>query len=153
MAAGLRTSRARSRKVLARLPDIPEKQYFSISEAADLCGVKAHVLRYWEQEFPQLHPTKRRGNRRYYQKHDLLLIRQIRELLYGEGFTIHGARERLGQQGGLREEDANQLVLDIDEKSLGSLEYDAKPWQSRLRYLRQEIEALQKLCPRKGKDN
>ncbi len=77
------------------LPPIPGKRYFTIGEVSELCGVKPHVLRYWEQEFPQLKPVKRRGNRRYYQRRDVLLIRQIRSLLYDEGFTITGARQRL----------------------------------------------------------
>ena len=78
------------------LPPIPAKRYFTIGEVADLCQVKPHVLRYWEQEFTQLNPVKRRGNRRYYQHHEVLLIRRIRELLYGQGYTIAGARNRLG---------------------------------------------------------
>jgi len=78
------------------LPSIPAKRYFSISEVSELCGVKPHVLRYWEQEFTQLKPMKRRGNRRYYQHHEVLLIRRIHTLLYKEGFTISGARNRLG---------------------------------------------------------
>jgi DNA-binding transcriptional MerR regulator len=77
------------------LPEIPAKRYFTIGEVSELCGVKAYVLRYWEQEFTQLRPVKRRGNRRYYQHHEVLLIRRIRELLYEEGFTISGARNRL----------------------------------------------------------
>lgn len=77
------------------LPVIPDKRYFTISEVSDLCGIKAYVLRYWEQEFPHLRPVKRRGNRRYYQQHDIILIRQIKKLLYEEGFTIEGARQRL----------------------------------------------------------
>ncbi|MCH8073211.1 MAG: MerR family transcriptional regulator [Gammaproteobacteria bacterium] len=77
------------------LPPIPGKRYFTIGEVSDLCAVKPHVLRYWEQEFPQLKPVKRRGNRRYYQRQDVLIIRQIRSLLYEEGFTIGGARQRL----------------------------------------------------------
>ena len=79
----------------AELPPIPAKRYFTIGEVSELCGVKPHVLRYWEQEFAQLKPVKRRGNRRYYQHHEVLLIRRIRELLYEEGFTISGARNRL----------------------------------------------------------
>lgn len=79
----------------SELPPIPAKRYFTIGEVSELCDVKAHVLRYWEQEFPQLKPVKRRGNRRYYQRHDVLLIRQIRGLLYEQGFTIGGARQRL----------------------------------------------------------
>jgi DNA-binding transcriptional MerR regulator len=79
----------------ADLPPIPAKRYFTIGEVSELCGVKPHVLRYWEQEFTQLKPVKRRGNRRYYQHHEVLLIRRIRELLYEQGFTINGARNRL----------------------------------------------------------
>src|SRR6187402_134646 len=78
------------------LPPIPAKRYFTIGEVSELCGVKPHVLRYWEQEFTQLKPVKRRGNRRYYQHHEVLLVRRIRELLYEQGFTISGARNRLG---------------------------------------------------------
>ncbi len=77
------------------LPTIPGKRYFTIGEVSELCAVKPHVLRYWEQEFPQLKPIKRRGNRRYYQRQDVILIRQIRSLLYEDGFTIGGARQRL----------------------------------------------------------
>ena len=79
------------------LPPIPAKRYFTIGEVSDLCGVKPHVLRYWEQEFTQLKPVKRRGNRRYYQHHEVLLIRRIRDLLYDQGFTISGARNRLDE--------------------------------------------------------
>ncbi len=79
------------------LPTIPAKRYFTIGEVSELCGVKPHVLRYWEQEFTQLKPLKRRGNRRYYQHHEVLLIRRIRELLYEHGFTINGARNRLDE--------------------------------------------------------
>lgn len=82
------------------LPPIPAKRYFTIGEVAELCGVKPHVLRYWEQEFTQLRPMKRRGNRRYYQHHEVLMIRRIRELLYEQGFTISGARNRLQETGG-----------------------------------------------------
>jgi len=88
------------------LPAIPGKRYFTIGEVSDLCAVKPHVLRYWEQEFPQLKPLKRRGNRRYYQRHDVILIRQIRSLLYEQGFTIGGARQRLS--GDEAREDCNQ---------------------------------------------
>jgi DNA-binding transcriptional MerR regulator len=85
------------------LPPIPAKRYFTIGEVSELCGVKPHVLRYWEQEFTQLRPVKRRGNRRYYQHHEVLLIRRIRELLYEQGFTISGARNRLdgGERNGV----------------------------------------------------
>src|SRR5580693_4417676 len=84
-----------SKTELVVLPPIPAKRYFTIGEVSDLCGVKPHVLRYWEQEFTQLKPVKRRGNRRYYQHHEVLLIRRIRELLYEHGFTISGARNKL----------------------------------------------------------
>lgn len=88
------------------LPVIPSKRYFTIGEVSELCGVKPHVLRYWEQEFLQLKPVKRRGNRRYYQRHDVILIRQIRSLLYDQGFTIGGARQQLtGEQA---KDDTNQ---------------------------------------------
>jgi DNA-binding transcriptional MerR regulator len=87
------TSRAK-----ADLPPIPAKRYFTIGEVSDLCAVKPHVLRYWEQEFSQLKPVKRRGNRRYYQHHEVLLIRHIRDLLYEQGFTINGARHRLDSE-------------------------------------------------------
>src|SRR5512141_3098269 len=84
----------------SELPPIPAKRYFTIGEVSELCDVKPHVLRYWEQEFTQLKPVKRRGNRRYYQNHEVLLIRRIRQLLYEEGFTISGARHRLDQAAG-----------------------------------------------------
>src|ERR1035437_7707770 len=90
------TERA-SKSELPVLPSIPAKRYFTIGEVSDLCGVKPHVLRYWEQEFTQLKPVKRRGNRRYYQHHEVLLVRRIRELLYSQGFTISGARHRLDE--------------------------------------------------------
>ena len=86
------------------LPPIPGKRYFTIGEVSQLCSVKPHVLRYWEQEFPQLKPVKRRGNRRYYQHHEVLLIRRIRELLYEEGFTISGARNRLDSNAAPQED-------------------------------------------------
>jgi DNA-binding transcriptional MerR regulator len=89
---------------LTVLPPIPAKRYFTIGEVSELCGVKPHVLRYWEQEFTQLKPVKRRGNRRYYQHHEVLLVRRIRELLYEQGFTISGARNRLDGRGGQADE-------------------------------------------------
>jgi DNA-binding transcriptional MerR regulator len=92
------------------LPPIPAKRYFTIGEVSELCGVKPHVLRYWEQEFNQLKPVKRRGNRRYYQHHEVLLVRRIRELLYSQGFTISGARNRL-DEGGVFEESAVDKTL------------------------------------------
>ena len=103
------------------LPPIPAKRYFTIGEVSELCGVKPHVLRYWEQEFPQLNPVKRRGNRRYYQRQDVLLIRQIRGLLYQQGFTIGGARQRLSGE---------------------SAKDDATQRQQVIRQMRSELEAL-----------
>ena len=90
---------AEHRQTKSELPPIPAKRYFTIGEVSDLCAVKPHVLRYWEQEFTQLKPVKRRGNRRYYQHHEVLLIRRIRDLLYEQGFTINGARHRLETDG------------------------------------------------------
>ena len=93
------------------LPVIPGKRYFTIGEVAELCDVKPHVLRYWEQEFPQLKPVKRKGNRRYYQRHDVLLIRQIRSLLYEEGFTIGGARQRLDGDDAKDDNSQSQQII------------------------------------------
>ena len=95
----------------AELPEIPAKRYFTIGEVSELCEVKPHVLRYWEQEFTQLKPVKRRGNRRYYQRQDVILIRQIRTLLYEQGFTIGGARQRMAGSAG------NALIDDVASKS------------------------------------
>jgi DNA-binding transcriptional MerR regulator len=95
------------------LPPIPSKRYFTIGEVSDLCAVKPHVLRYWEQEFPQLKPVKRRGNRRYYQRHDVVLIRQIRSLLYIEGFTISGARNKLIVEQGLDDAEQRAQVIKL----------------------------------------
>ena len=104
----------------SELPAIPGKRYFTIGEVSDLCAVKPHVLRYWEQEFSQLKPLKRRGNRRYYQRQDVILIRQIRGLLYEQGFTIGGARQRLTSEDA--KDDSNQsqqiikqLRMELDE--------------------------------------
>ena len=96
------------------LPPIPAKRYFTIGEVSELCGVKAHVLRYWEQEFTQLKPVKRGGNRRYYQHHEVLLIRRIRQLLYEEGFTISGARSRLDQQAMRHDENGASPAVTFD---------------------------------------
>jgi DNA-binding transcriptional MerR regulator len=96
------------------LPPIPGKRYFTIGEVSDLCAVKPHVLRYWEQEFPQLKPVKRRGNRRYYQRQDVLIIRQIRALLYDDGFTIGGARQRLmGDQAKTDVSQSQQIIKQL----------------------------------------
>ena len=100
------------------LPSIPAKRYFTIGEVGELCGVKPHVLRYWEQEFTQLRPVKRRGNRRYYQHHEVLMIRRIRDLLYEQGFTISGARNKMQElaqsQKGYRKEQLAAADADID---------------------------------------
>ncbi|MBN3856143.1 MerR family transcriptional regulator [Paraburkholderia sp. Ac-20340] len=108
------------------LPPIPAKRYFTIGEVSELCGVKPHVLRYWEQEFTQLKPVKRRGNRRYYQHHEVLLIRRIRELLYEQGFTINGARNRLDSHGAVAEEDAAAEVEDaaVCEGNMANVDVD-----------------------------
>ena len=111
------------------LPPIPAKRYFTIGEVSDLCAVKPHVLRYWEQEFTQLKPVKRRGNRRYYQHHEVLLIRRIRELLYQEGFTISGARNRLGETAIHEQEEVEEaaklrlLVAEIRAEILDTLQF------------------------------
>jgi DNA-binding transcriptional MerR regulator len=100
------------------LPPIPAKRYFTIGEVSELCGVKPHVLRYWEQEFTQLKPVKRRGNRRYYQHHEVLLIRRIRDLLYEQGFTINGARNRLDAHGGRSHDPAPDASLRDENEPL-----------------------------------
>lgn len=102
------------------LPPIPPKRYFTIGEVGELCTVKPHVLRYWEQEFPQLKPVKRRGNRRYYQRQDVILIRQIKSLLYDQGFTIGGARQRMsgGEEAhkvGLDSKSFKEMIKDLEE--------------------------------------
>ncbi len=105
--------------VKTELPPIPAKRYFTIGEVSELCGVKPHVLRYWEQEFTQLKPVKRRGNRRYYQHHEVLLIRKIRELLYEQGFTINGARNRLQE---LQQEGRHTAEVRLNESDMTSLD-------------------------------
>ena len=104
----------------SELPEIPAKRYFTIGEVSELCEVKPHVLRYWEQEFTQLKPVKRRGNRRYYQRQDVVLIRQIRSLLYEEGFTIGGARQRMAgdvEEGSpiINQQVVKELIEEIEE--------------------------------------
>jgi len=119
------------------LPPIPAKRYFTIGEVSELCGVKPHVLRYWEQEFTQLKPVKRRGNRRYYQHHEVLLIRRIRELLYAQGFTINGARNRL-------EESALENNSNPSMKAPPS-GVDATIKMTNLAFLRKEIKSVLQL--------
>ncbi|SAK66680.1 MerR family transcriptional regulator [Caballeronia hypogeia] len=106
------------------LPPIPAKRYFTIGEVSELCGVKPHVLRYWEQEFTQLRPVKRRGNRRYYQHHEVLLIRRIRELLYEQGFTINGARNRLDAQGRAIDDDSEVAEAPVAEQAQAAIDVD-----------------------------
>ncbi|MBU6484423.1 MAG: MerR family transcriptional regulator [Betaproteobacteria bacterium] len=127
-------------RVKALLPPIPAKRYFTIGEVSELCAVKPHVLRYWEQEFSQLKPVKRRGNRRYYQHHEVLLIRRIRDLLYEQGFTINGARHRLDSEtaeprAAARMASSSTLVAQIpaSERSSNSAS------------LRQELEEIRRL--------
>lgn len=134
------------------LPSIPAKRYFTIGEVSELCGVKPHVLRYWEQEFTQLRPMKRRGNRRYYQHHEVLMIRRIRDLLYEQGFTISGARNKLQELVQLEREKkrAGEVMLsgldDLednlpnDDKLDALVQHHALDDDSqRLRFLRQEL--------------
>src|SRR6266571_1610753 len=120
----------------ADLPPIPAKRYFTIGEVSDLCAVKPHVLRYWEQEFTQLKPVKRRGNRRYYQHHEVLLIRRIRDLLYEQGFTINGARHRL-------ESDAlTHTPAPVEARSTQDARRSASLSSAQLRQVIEEIRAL-----------
>ncbi|MFL6694975.1 MAG: MerR family transcriptional regulator [Ramlibacter sp.] len=117
------------------LPSIPAKRYFTIGEVSDLCGVKPHVLRYWEQEFTQLRPMKRRGNRRYYQHHEVLMIRRIRDLLYDQGFTISGARNKLQELVQLERDKrrAGEVmlegveVIEVEDSTLEDFEDSAPP--------------------------
>jgi DNA-binding transcriptional MerR regulator len=117
------------------LPPIPAKRYFAIGEVADLCVVKPHVLRYWEQEFTQLKPMKRRGNRRYYQHHEVMMIRRIRELLYDQGFTISGARNHLGGQSiqPLATHGDDVVTSDLNALSAGELRRELLAIQAILR--------------------
>ena len=121
------------------LPAIPAKRYFTIGEVSELCGVKPHVLRYWEQEFTQLRPMKRRGNRRYYQHHEVLMIRRIRDLLYDQGFTISGARNKLQEivQAERDKRRAGEVMLDgvdvveVEDSSFGESQIEDAPPEER----------------------
>jgi DNA-binding transcriptional MerR regulator len=134
-------SSADSKIQLATLPDIPRKRYFAIGEVSELCDVKPHVLRYWEQEFPQLKPVKRRGNRRYYQQEDVLIVRRIRSLLYEQGFTIGGARQRLREM-------AKAHAAANDAKPDGKAEAAIRSNRAEeIKELRDELESLLRLFP------
>lgn len=136
-----------------QLPPIPAKRYFTIGEVSELCGVKPHVLRYWEQEFTQLKPVKRRGNRRYYQHHEVLMIRRIRDLLYDQGFTISGARNKLQEivQVERDRRRAGEVMLEgveeleVEESSFGESQFEDAPPEDRdlishkLQLLRREL--------------
>jgi len=117
----------------AILPPIPAKRYFTIGEVSELCQVKPHVLRYWEQEFEQLNPVKRRGNRRYYQRHEVELIRKIRELLYLEGFTISGARHKLETEASESEPDTGSKKARVSREVIGGLINELEEIKSMLR--------------------
>ncbi len=120
------------------LPPIPAKRYFTIGEVSELCGVKPHVLRYWEQEFTQLKPVKRRGNRRYYQHHEVLLIRRIRELLYEEGFTISGARNRLDSSG--QAEEKHEPAVRSNGRAVGGNGLDLNAIKRELRAVLDQLQ-------------
>ena len=138
------------------LPPIPAKRYFTIGEVSELCGVKPYVLRYWEQEFAQLKPMKRRGNRRYYQHHEVLLVRRIRDLLYDQGFTISGARNRLSELGhatrmppaaphGVElppDDDAGDLEHEVAAPASG---LHAGPREFNVQQVRQELQSIREL--------
>lgn len=127
-----------------QLPPIPAKRYFTIGEVSELCGVKPHVLRYWELEFTQLKPVKRRGNRRYYQHHEVLLIRRIRELLYEQGFTISGARNRLDGQESELQVDASKPatpVTIVSQNSVDKIDEIKSELSKVLLLLRQHLQA------------
>ena len=145
------------------LPSIPAKRYFTIGEVADLCGVKPHVLRYWEQEFTQLRPMKRRGNRRYYQHHEVLMIRRIRDLLYEQGFTISGARNRLQELSQVdrhRDLEASVAIAGSESKTdedvgmsdgVGSDRYeDLGPAFQRIQLIRKELFEIREMLSMAG---
>lgn len=138
------------------LPSIPAKRYFTIGEVGDLCGVKPHVLRYWEQEFTQLRPMKRRGNRRYYQHHEVLMIRKIRDLLYEQGFTISGARNKMQEileaerekrrSSGLPDDDDSGADVDVDNaESESTVPSDIAMPAQQVAQLRAELQEIRTL--------
>ena len=128
------------------LPSIPAKRYFTIGEVGELCGVKPHVLRYWEQEFTQLRPVKRRGNRRYYQHHEVLMIRRIRDLLYEQGFTISGARNKMQElahaQKGYRKDPL--ATTEIEDNSSEALEVDDEMLEDEAEFAGPALESAQR---------
>jgi DNA-binding transcriptional MerR regulator len=140
------------------LPAIPAKRYFTIGEVSELCGVKPHVLRYWEQEFTQLRPMKRRGNRRYYQHHEVLMIRRIRDLLYDQGFTISGARNKLQEIVQIERDKrrAGEVMLDgvevieVEDSAFADFEESTPPADAdlisqKLQYVRRELNEIRDL--------
>ncbi|MGH8630841.1 MAG: MerR family transcriptional regulator [Burkholderiales bacterium] len=132
------------------LPEIPRKRYFAIGEVSELCDVKPHVLRYWEQEFPQLRPVKRRGNRRYYQQDDVLMVRRIRSLLYEQGFTIGGARQRLREMPklSLHERSSAPLATTVPAVERSAPPRPRSPQRAlEIQRLRNELESLLRLLP------
>jgi len=131
---------------LPPLPEIPRKRYFAIGEVSELCDVKPHVLRYWEQEFPQLRPVKRRGNRRYYQQDDVLMVRRIRSLLYEQGFTIGGARQRLREMPKVALVEAARPVAP-PAVSNGAVKRGTPRRAQEIQKLRDELESLLRLLP------
>ncbi len=134
-----------SRTNAVELPPIPAKRYFTIGEVSDLCAVKPHVLRYWEQEFAQLKPVKRRGNRRYYQHHEVLLIRRIRDLLYEQGFTINGARHRLESEGAAGTSAAHASRSATTARAAQSMRDGDEPAGLSTAEIRQELQKIRQL--------
>ena len=140
--------RAADKQPLAVLPEIPRKRYFAIGEVSELCDVKPHVLRYWEQEFPQLKPVKRRGNRRYYQQDDVQIVRRIRSLLYEQGFTIGGARQRLKEMprnGGDKVEALHPAANHVNLMPVAAPANGTRG--NEIENLRDELESLLRLFP------
>ena len=132
---------------LAVLPEIPRKRYFAIGEVSELCDVKPHVLRYWEQEFPQLKPVKRRGNRRYYQHDDVMVVRRIRSLLYEQGFTIGGARQRLKEAPRAANDTPTRLLPAAMPAVMPAPAARAPKRAQQIESLRDDLESLLRLFP------